>query len=259
VYGSFLQSRMYRAGVTCSDCHDPHSLKRRAEGNALCGRCHQPARYDSTAHHHHPKGSPGAACTACHMPKRTYMVVDQRADHSLRVPRPDLSLSLGVPNACNGCHTDRSVQWAADTVNRWYPDSTHRGPHFGQALHAAQTGAPDAAARLLALAGDPTQPAIARATALERLQNEARPEQLFTVRRLLTDEDALVRAAAVHYLEATDLRTRVDLGWPLLDDPAAPCAWRRPGCWRRGCARTYPTRIGASSRGLWRSMRPPRR
>jgi Tfp pilus assembly protein PilF len=220
VYGSFLQSRMYRAGVTCSDCHDSHSLKRRAEGNALCGRCHQPARYDSTTHHHHRKDSPGAACTACHMPKRTYMVVDRRADHSLRVPRPDLSLSLGVPNACNGCHTDRSVQWAADTVNRWYPDSTHRGPHFGQALRAAQVGAPDAAARLLALAGDPTQPAIARATALERLRDEARPEQLFTVRRLLTDEDALVRAAAVHYLEATDLRTRVDLAWPLLDDPA---------------------------------------
>ena len=53
------------------------------------------------------------------MPARTYMVVDPRRDHSLRVPRPDLSAALGTPNACTGCHRDRPAQWAADRVKAW--------------------------------------------------------------------------------------------------------------------------------------------
>jgi tetratricopeptide (TPR) repeat protein len=220
VYGSFIQSRMYAAGVTCKDCHDPHSLKLRAAGNQVCATCHLPSRYDTTAHHHHAKDSPASACTACHMPQRNYMVIDARADHSLRVPRPDLSEALGTPNACNGCHADQSAAWAAQAVERWYPDSPQRGPHFGQALHAAQSNGPQAAERLLALAADRKQPAIARATALDQLRDHARPEQLMTVQRLLSDDDALVRAAAVRWLELTDLRTRVDQGWTLLDDPA---------------------------------------
>ncbi len=94
-WGSFLQSKMYASGVTCSDCHDPHSGKLRAEGNALCAACHLPSKYDAAAHHHHKPGSAGAACVACHMPTTTYMVVDPRHDHSLRVPRPDLSVKFG--------------------------------------------------------------------------------------------------------------------------------------------------------------------
>jgi len=55
-WGSFLQSRMHAAGVTCSDCHDPHSLKLRAPGNAVCAQCHVPAQYDVAAHTHHAAG-----------------------------------------------------------------------------------------------------------------------------------------------------------------------------------------------------------
>ena len=105
IWGSFLQSKMYANGVTCSDCHDPHSGKLRAEGNQVCAACHQSGKYDAPAHHHHKPGSSGASCVGCHMPTTTYMVVDPRHDHSLRVPRPDLSLSLATPNACNGCHS----------------------------------------------------------------------------------------------------------------------------------------------------------
>jgi tetratricopeptide (TPR) repeat protein len=148
------------------------------------------------------------------------MVIDARADHSLRVPRPDLSEALGTPNACNGCHADKPAAWAAQAVEGWYPDSQHRGPHFGEVLNAARSNAPRAADRLLALAADRQQPAIARATALDQLRDHAQPEQLMTVQRLLADQDALVRAAAVRWLELTDLRTRVDQGWTLLDDPA---------------------------------------
>jgi Tfp pilus assembly protein PilF len=219
VYGSFIQSSMYRAGVTCSDCHEPHSLKLRAEGDAVCGRCHLPERYATPDHHRHEGGTEGAACAACHMPQRVYMVNDWRADHSMRVPRPDLSLKLGTPNACTGCHADQTVQWAADAVTAWFPDSDHRGPHFGEALHAAASGAPDAGERLIALAADRSQPGIARATAVDRLRDHAQPQHLFTIRRLLGEDDPLVRAAAVRFLEVADVRTQVDQGWPLLDDP----------------------------------------
>ena len=44
--------------------------------------------------------SAGAQCVACHMPTETYMQVDPRHDHSLRVPRPAQTVALGVPNAC---------------------------------------------------------------------------------------------------------------------------------------------------------------
>ncbi len=224
VFGSFIQSRMYHQGVVCGDCHEVHSLRLHADGNAVCARCHLSTRYDVPEHHHHPADSPGAACVACHMPQRYYMVVDERADHSLRVPRPDLSLKLGTPNACNGCHADRDATWAAAAVETWFPDPQHRGPHFGEALYAADHKAPDATPRLLALAGDPTRPAIARASAMDRLhgqpQDRSDPTTLLTVRRLLADPDALVRAQAVRYLDLMDLRTRVELVWPLLSDPA---------------------------------------
>ncbi len=219
VYGSFVQSRMYHAGVTCTDCHDAHSLRLRRDGNALCTSCHLADRYDGPQHHHHPGGSTGAACTACHMPQRVYMVNDWRADHSFRVPRPDLSVKLGTPNACNGCHAEQTPQWAADAVAAWYLHSAHRGPHFGEALHAAASGAADAADRLLAVAGDAGQPAIVRATAVDRLRERQNSAHLLTVRRLLSDEDPLVRSAGVRFLEVADVRTQVDLAWPLLDDP----------------------------------------
>lgn len=219
VYGSFIQSRMYQAGVTCSDCHEPHSLQLRAQGNELCGRCHSPVRYDTPAHHHHPDGSTGAACSSCHMPQRNYMVIDARADHSMRVPRPDLSQELGTPNACTTCHTDRTADWATKAVTGWYPESRYRGPHYGEILHAAVTGSPDAADRLSALAADASQPGIVRATAISYLRDYAQPQQLSLIQTLLDDEDPLIRASAVRFLEVTDLATRVDQGWPLLDDP----------------------------------------
>ncbi|HKQ98304.1 MAG TPA: multiheme c-type cytochrome, partial [Candidatus Polarisedimenticolia bacterium] len=105
-YGSFLQSRMHHAGVTCADCHEPHSGKVRAAGNLLCAQCHLPSHFDAPAHHHHKEGSAGAQCVACHMPQRNYMVVDPRRDHSLRVPRPDLDATTGAPDACTACHAN---------------------------------------------------------------------------------------------------------------------------------------------------------
>ncbi len=226
VYGSFVQSRMYRQGVRCSDCHDPHALGVRAEGDALCTRCHQAQpdarfpslrrqRYDTPDHHFHP--APAPACVDCHMPARTYMQVDARRDHSLRVPRPDVSVRIGTPNACNGCHADATAQWAADAVARWYGPERRRERHFGETIAAGRAGAPEAVPALVALAGDLAQPAIARATALDLL---ARGGAALEARLAATgDEDPLVRATAVGGLDRLAPGARVAGAAPLLDDP----------------------------------------
>ncbi len=165
-YGSFLQSRMHAAGVTCSNCHDPHSLKLRAEGNALCAQCHMPAKFDVPSHYHHDPGSAGAQCVNCHMPTKTYMVVDARRDHSIRVPRPDLSVAIGTPNACTTCHTGRSAEWAAQAVSEWFPHGRQTLPQYGTALHAGRAGTANAEQQLDRLILDKNQPAIARGSAL---------------------------------------------------------------------------------------------
>ena len=220
-YGSFLQSRMHAASVTCSNCHDPHSAKLRAEGNALCAQCHLPEKFDVAAHHHHQPGSTGAQCVNCHMPTKYYMVVDARRDHSIRVPRPDLSVSLGTPNACTQCHADRHAQWAAETVADWYPQGRQITPHYGTALHAGRIGAADAEQQLDRLILDRSQPAIARASALPLLTPYASTaSEPAMIKAALTDPDPLVRIRAPRALPGSAPPRFVDAATPLLSDPA---------------------------------------
>src|SRR6185436_1639902 len=151
----------YARGVTGSDCHEPHGGKLRAEGNAVCTQCHAATTYDARAHHHHPDGSAGTQCVACHMPTRTYMQIDPRHDHSLRIPRPDLTVSDGVPNACNGCHADHDAAWAATVVTATWGPERKGFQTFTGALRAGREGAPGAAAKLAALITDAKVPDIA--------------------------------------------------------------------------------------------------
>ncbi len=230
VYGSFLQSRMHAKGVRCSDCHQPHGLGLKAEGNALCVQCHgpvgnprftslKPGIFDAPSHHFHQPGEAGANCVDCHMPAKTYMVVDPRRDHSFRVPRPDLSADLGTPNACTGCHAGRSDDWAATAVARWYGPGRRREPHFGSALHAARVGAADAEASLVSLIVDRAQPGIARATALSLLPRYAGRESIRAYQAGLRDPDPLVRAAALRALSPFPPDQRLAAAEYLLTDP----------------------------------------
>lgn len=219
VYGSFIQSKMFAEGVTCKDCHDPHSLQVRGTGNSICAGCHLPERFDTPDHHFHDAGSAGASCVECHMPAQRYMVVDLRRDHSLRVPRPDLSLTLGTPNACSGCHADQPIQWAADAVAEWYGPDGAAEPHYGEAIHAGRSGLPGAAEAVRRLADDPLMPAIARATAFGLLEDRFTAEALPVVRRGIGDDDPLVRAAATASLEMLQPEARPELALPLLSDP----------------------------------------
>ncbi len=155
---------------------------------------------------------------ACHMPVRNYMVVDPRHDHSFRVPRPDLSLRIGTPNACNDCHSDRPVEWAAEAVARWYAPAAEHPPHFGEALFAARRDLPEARAALERLVLDEDSPAIARATALTLLAPHATPQTLPVVEQALGDREPLVRLGALRFVGALQPHARPRLAGPLLED-----------------------------------------
>jgi len=225
VWGSFVQSKMHKNGVRCSDCHDVHSLALHREGNALCLQCHRADAYDTYDHHFHKKiheGRPsdGALCIRCHMPERPYMVVDWRADHSLRVPRPDLSQELGTPNACTqaGCHDDQPLQWSVDAFRKWY--GIARKPHYGTILAAARRGDPEARDALIRLAGDPLFPTLVRATALSLLDRYPGDAAGAALRAALLDDEALLRHTAAQGLTLADPQGRVSLLAPLLFDSA---------------------------------------
>ena len=219
VYGSFLQSRMHAAGVSCSDCHDPHALAVAAKPDETCSGCHRPELFGTPAHHFHEPGSTGASCVECHMPARTYMRVDSRRDHSLRVPRPDLSVAIGTPNACTGCHRDRSAAWAAAASEGWWGPASSEQAHYATALHAGRRQLPGAERSLSELAADVTQPAIARATALRLLRDVPGPRMAAAVERGTRDASALLRMAALEAAESVEPVARLRLAKPLLRDP----------------------------------------
>jgi predicted CXXCH cytochrome family protein len=219
VWNSFLQTAMYQKGVTCMDCHDAHTSMLRAEGNALCTRCHNAALFDNDKHHFHNTGTTGAQCVACHMPAQNYMVIDARRDHSMRVPRPDLSKSLGSPNACTQCHAGKKPEWAASAMDKWYGKKWRTRPQYGTTLHAAATQGVKAVPALMKLAQDPNSPAIVRATAVTLAQPYMRPDLLQAARMLLQDADPEVRIAALGLIEAVDQLNRVLAASPLLADP----------------------------------------
>src|SRR5262245_44621049 len=220
-WASFLESRMHAAGVTCSDCHEPHGQKLRAPGNQVCAGCHAAAKYDAATHHFHRAGGRGAECAGCHMPVTLYMLVDPRHDHSIRVPRPDRSVTLGVPNACTGCHTDRKPDWAAGKVRDWYGRDAGGYQRFAEAFHGAENGVPAAAGELAALIRDPSAPGIARASALARMSGDLgrSPAAADTLKRAAGDPDPLVRRAAVAALDFLPPDARIGPAVPLLVDP----------------------------------------
>lgn len=199
-WGSFMQSRMAKAGVTCSDCHDPHSGKTRAPGAEVCSTCHLKERYQSPQHHHHPTHGQQPDCLGCHMPTRAYMGVHQRHDHSMRVPRPDLSASLGTPNACNQCHADKDVAWAANQVRTWYGRDAQGLQRYAPVLSAARSGALNRSQQITQLAQDATQPAIASASALALLPAQSQQE-LALLQAKLSSDDELEILGALRALE----------------------------------------------------------
>jgi len=231
VYGSFLQSKMYNEGVRCSDCHDPHDAGLKAEGNAICTQCHSETgnsrfpglsakNYDSPEHHFHETGTAGAQCRSCHMIERTYMGIDGRRDHSFRIPRPDLSATLGTPNACTDCHNDKSASWAAGVLEDKYPQSSNRGRHYGETFAAARKDPRGFADDLLEIATHAGFPAIVRASAVDLLRSRATPGVLTRASELLSDPAPVVREAAVSLQSLLPPQYRIEAVASALSDPA---------------------------------------
>ncbi len=220
VYGSFLQSKMYSKGVRCTDCHNPHSLKLKFEGNRLCAQCHQPGKYDSPGHHHH-RDATATQCVSCHMPARTYMEIDARRDHSLRIPRPDLTVQLGTPNACNGCHTKpkETPAWASDRIKEWYGDKHLKTPHFATAIAAARQGKAEGLDLVRALLRRQAAPDIVRATAIELLAGYGNSDSDRLCREAIKDTSPLVRMAAIRAMSPESLERFTSEVAEALSDP----------------------------------------
>jgi len=221
VYGSFLQSKMYTAGVNCKDCHEPHSGKVFIQGNALCYRCHLLEKYGTKDHHFHKDESTGALCVECHMVERSYMVVDPRRDHSMQTPRPDLSDKLETPNACIRCHDhkDKSNQWAAEYCQKWYRDLQEGQTHYGESFYDGRRGYPEARAGLLVLASNVNNPPMVRSTALHLLQGYPDRGSLSVLKEAIKDPDPLIRASAVQSFGMINEEERFPLLKNLLRDP----------------------------------------
>lgn len=253
-HGSFIQSKMYHKSIRCTDCHDPHTARLKHNGNQVCTSCHQhsPGKYDSPTHHRHDPARQGSSCVECHMPETTYMAVDARRDHSLRVPRPDLSVKLGTPNACSRCHLERAQlpddkrhklrqyqdwviaartdedvrralgevdRWAAENFRVWWGEKPDLETHFANVLAVARRGEPEAEPQLMQLVQDQRLPGIVRATGLYELGQFPSRSALQVAAGLLHDDDPQVRAAAVENLQALNNNQRLaELLVPLLED-----------------------------------------
>jgi len=215
VWGSFLQSKMYAEGVTCSDCHDPHSLEMKVDGNNMCTTCHQASHFDNITHHNHAESSTGAECVSCHMPARTYMGVDDRRDHSFRIPRPDLNHLSNSPDACTNCHEDKEPEWAANQIEDWFGP---RSPHYGVAMNFASLGTPEGEWMLDELLKDETVPEIIRGSGHELLSNYPNFNSYSTIAAGIKSNEALVRLGAIKASSFIPIKEREELLLPLLND-----------------------------------------
>ena len=236
VYGSFTQSKMYRQGVRCADCHDVHSIKPVKEGNELCLQCHRAEEYDTREHHFHKKkeeqGEPiksadgevlfavgtGAECVQCHMPGRYYMGIDYRPDHSFRIPSPSLNASVNSPDGCLRCHIDKDKNWSIASVIKWYGPG--RRPHYGDILAAGRKEKPEAKKDLIRLAGDPLYPVIVRATALSLLASYPGEDTFQAFELAVQDQEPLIRRTAIADLPPASAEITARLIGPYLYDPA---------------------------------------
>ena len=232
VYGSFLQSKMYRKGVVCSNCHDPHSAKLKLPKETLCLQCHQADTYAKKSHHQHNDDSSGAQCVNCHMPESTYMEVDARRDHGFHIPRPDLALQLGTPDTCLTCHEDKTSDWSFEKVNTWFPNTEQKiakrqDEDFALVFSAATMSPSDpqwqnVTKELSMIAQNINYAPIIRSSALTKMAGTLNTNTIIAIARALESKDEYVRLGAVLALEDSSNQAANAGKWrmlsPLLTD-----------------------------------------
>ncbi|WP_440876702.1 multiheme c-type cytochrome [Thalassotalea sp. PLHSN55] len=217
VYGSFLQSKMYKAGVNCLDCHDQHTMKVKVQGNGLCLQCHDANSYNEEKHVKHATGSEGAQCVNCHMPESRYMGVDDRRDHSFKIPRPDHSIKYNTPNACVKCHSDEDNEWALDKVTKWYGKAepisnnldNYYQMHNGKTLTLTQH---------FDIINDESIDVITRATAIGMLSYSTNTLSTQQLTPYLTHQEPLLKIAAANVGMLIPAQQRINALSPLMQD-----------------------------------------
>lgn len=217
VYGSFLQSKMFAAGVNCLDCHDKHTMKLKIEGNGLCLQCHGGEVYNVKSHHQHEDKSAGAQCVNCHMPDNRYMGVDDRRDHSFKIPRPDISQAFGTPNACLKCHDDKSNQWASINLEKWHgkPKTLLITKQYLMALNSGQAITLE---QHLAIVNNEEMSVINRASALQLLGYSTQTFSAELLNPYLTHKEPLLRLSATNIATLLTPNERASYISPLLGD-----------------------------------------
>ncbi len=216
IYTSFLQSRMFHKGVTCSTCHNPHSVKLKRIGNQTCTLCHIPTQYDVPKHTFHKTGTAASECKNCHMPGKLYMGNDLRHDHSFRVPRPDLSVKYGTPNACSNCHKDKSEKVLAQAIVKWY--GPIRKYHFAEDLIPGSKLDANSEKHLTRLIDNKFVPKIIKATATFYLGTIPTQTSLNTLLARLASKEAQIRYRALRSLASFPADSWRETVGPLLSD-----------------------------------------
>ena len=130
----YVRDAMYRHGITCINCHDPHKLTntaQKSEGNAACMKCHSfgsiigPHQTSLSAHTHHKADSKGSLCIECHMPKtgrhtgKSPLTV---RSHMFAFTSPAETKAWKMPpetNACYACHKDRGLDQLQKDLESW--------------------------------------------------------------------------------------------------------------------------------------------
>lgn len=213
----FRLSRMGMTGVTCIECHEPHTgrLLYPQENNELCLRCHaervkvngvEPPYVARDDKFTCPVGTKGHLCVECHMPENTYMGRDRRRDHTLLPPDPVATKETGIPNTCLNCHADKGNDWAIEKVNaRYGAPETHWMNRYRprwRAMAAAMDGRENAA-ELLVTAFRKEENPTWRATMLGLMADLPRTEEMTQLAQSsLKSAAPLERAAAAEMLGA---------------------------------------------------------
>jgi len=198
VYGSFLQSKMAKNGVVCSNCHDPHTAKLTMPEEVVCLQCHQAENYAQKSHHQHQENSAGAQCVSCHMPETTYMEIDNRRDHGWHKPSPSMAKQFATPDTCLSCHEEKDSNWSSDYVSKWFNKEQQEAEEpFAPIFALADRGYQKVAEHLSKIAQSQEYPEIIRASALSRMANYSDTNTLIAIARNVKHSDSNIRRGAI--------------------------------------------------------------
>ena len=215
-WGSFLQSKMYANGVTCSDCHNPHSGKVRAEGNTLCATCHLPSKYDTATHHHHKPAAPAPLASAATCRRLTTWSSIPARSQPARAPAGSIRKARHAKRVHWLSHEPRRAL-GGSAGQEWYGHEPQGYQRFAAAFAAADAEALDGQEQLRAIAGiRRSLPSFARRRWRNSTLRRAGPRSTLLQRLARSESAGPARGTAVTCQRAAE--RRVPLAAPLLSD-----------------------------------------